>query len=304
VTTLAQPTLLPARLHRHLSAAAGRVNDCQVPGLRFDRAASLRVERGYTTADVQSQRDEVRRSLAARPSERILDLGSGPGLLACELAAEVGPSGKVTGVDISAEMNAIASHRIMEAGLDERVELLVGDAGSLAFPDACFDAAVSTQVLEYVEEVEVALAELRRVLRPGGRLILVDTDWDTLIWSARDQARAARIVEAWSGHAPHPNLPRSLAPTLRTSGFLVDELRAIALVNTSYNEGTFSYNLAAIIADFVRGGEALPDDDVDRWLAELTLLDQTDEYFFSLNRYLFRATRTNDEAHAVKNQMS
>jgi ubiquinone/menaquinone biosynthesis C-methylase UbiE len=267
-----------------------------VPGLRFDRGASLRVERAYTTADVQFQRDEVRRSLAAQPNERVLDLGSGPGLLACELAGEVGPGGKITGVDISAEMNAIASRRIMEAGLDGRVELHVGDAGALAFPDACFDAAVSTQVLEYVEEVEVALGELRRVLRPGGRLIIVDTDWDTLIWSARDQGRAARMLGAWSRHAPHPNLPRTLALTLRTAGFLVDELRAIALVNTSYNEGTYSYNLAALIADFARAQEALPDDDVEGWLAELAVLDQADEYFFSLNRYLFRATRTNDEA--------
>ena len=137
----------------------------------------------------------MRRALAARPGETILDLGSGPGILACELAVEVGPTGKVAAVDVSAEMNAIAARRVDEAGLGERIEVVLGDAAELAFPNACFDAVVSTQVLEYIEDVDRALRELRRVLRPGGRLVVLDTDWDTLVWSARDEARAARISD-------------------------------------------------------------------------------------------------------------
>jgi len=262
-----------------------------VPVLRFDHTASARLERAYTTADVQAQRDEVRRSLAAAPNERILDLGSGPGLLACELAAEVRPRGTIDGVDVSAEMNALAARRIAAAGLEGRVRLVVGDAAALPFPDGSLDAAVSTQVLEYIEDVDAALRELRRVLRPAGRVVLVDTEWDTLVWSARDLARAARILEAWRPHAPHPSLPRTLAPRLRRAGFDVEEIRAITLLNTSYDEDTYSYNMAALIADFVRAREALPDETVAEWLTELTQLDQDGEYFFSLNRYLFRAGR-------------
>jgi len=240
---------------------------------------------------VQAQRDAVRGALQARAGEEILDLGSGPGILACELAAEVGPTGKITALDVSAEMNAIASRRADEAGLGERIDVVQGDALALAFPNARFDAAISTQVIEYVDDVGQALRELRRVLRPGGRLVLLDTDWDTLVWPARDRARTARILKAWSGHAPHAHLPRRLAPQLRACGFEVEDVFSLTLLNTSYSELTFSYNLAGLVAHFIRTTNAVPEDELDAWLAELASLDADGEYFFSLNRYCFRAAR-------------
>jgi SAM-dependent methyltransferase len=261
-------------------------------GLEYDGAASARLERAYTTADVQAQRAAARRALEARPGEAILDLGSGPGILACELAAEVGPTGKVTAVDVSAEMNAIAARRVEEAGLGEQVEVVLGDAAALAFPDDCFDAAISTQVLEYVEGVDGALRELRRVLRPGGRLVVLDTDWDTLVWSARDEVRLARISEGWSGHAPHTRLPRVLAPRLRATGFDVTEVFSLTLLNTTYDESVYSHNLAGLIAHFLRTNNKLSEDDLEAWQAELAALDDEGTYFFSLNRYCFRATAT------------
>jgi ubiquinone/menaquinone biosynthesis C-methylase UbiE len=270
------------------------INDGEVSGLEYDRAASARLERAYMTADVGAQREAVRRSLAAEAGEWILDLGSGPGLLACELAAEVGAGGRITAVDISAEMNSLASRRIEAAGLTGRIEVVMGDARSLAFQDARFDAAVSTQVLEYLEDVDAALRELRRVVRPGGRLILLDTDWDTLIWSSDDRSRTERILEVWSNHAPQKDLPRTLAHRLRGCGFAVSAVAVVPLLNLSYNDGAYSHNLAALIADFVRRNRAITDREVEGWLEELSFLDRDGRYFFSLNRYLFEAAPLGD----------
>jgi ubiquinone/menaquinone biosynthesis C-methylase UbiE len=261
-----------------------------VSGLGYDREASARLERTYTTADVQAQRDTVRRALRAQPGEAILDLGSGPGILATELAAEVGPDGKITALDVSTDMNAIASRRADKAGMRERIDVVLSDASELAFADACFDAAVSTQVLEYVDDVDRALRELRRVLRPGGRLVLLDTDWDTLVWSARDEALVARILDAWRSHAPHARLPRVLASRLRAAGLHVTDVFSLTLLNTAYNESTYSYNLTGLIAHYVRSNRAVSDDELDAWLGELSSLDQEGAYFFSLNRYGFCAT--------------
>jgi SAM-dependent methyltransferase len=268
-------------------------------GLAYDGAASARLVRAYTTPDVQAQRDAVRLALQAGRSERILDLGSGPGILACELAREVGPNGAVTAVDISPEMNAIALRRAEEAGLGDRIEVVRGDAVALAFPEACFDAAVSTQVVEYVPDPDRAITELRRVLRPGGRLVLLDTDWDTLVWSASDDTRTERILNAWRNHAPHTRLPRTLAPRLRACGFQVDQIFVLTLLNTTYNEATYSHNLAALIAHFVRTNDAVPEAELDDWLADHASLDQDGAYFFSLNRYCFRATATHEAAPVV-----
>ena len=106
----------------------------------------------------------------------MLDVGSGPGLLAAEMAAEVGPGGRVVGVDPSESMLALAR------GRTDAAEFVAGGALELPVPDASFDVVVSTQVLEYVEDVAGALAEARRVLRPGGRLLVLDTDWDSIVW--------------------------------------------------------------------------------------------------------------------------
>jgi ubiquinone/menaquinone biosynthesis C-methylase UbiE len=157
----------------------------------------------------------VRRALQAQPGEAILDFGSGPGILAAELAVEVGPDGKITAVDVSADMNAIASRRAVETGMGEQIEVVLGGGAPLGFPDSCFDAAISPQALENIEDVDGALRELRRVLRPGGRLVLLDTDWDTLIWSTRNQALTAGSspVDDWEPRGSFlPMLPA--APSL------------------------------------------------------------------------------------------
>ncbi len=111
-------------------------------GMLYDNKAAGQLEQAYATTDMIVQREELRRSLRASAGESILDLGSGPGFLACELAQEVGATGRIVAVDISSDMNSIASKRIAAAGLGDRVEILEGDATALAFADAVFDAAV------------------------------------------------------------------------------------------------------------------------------------------------------------------
>ena len=185
-----------------------------------DEAASL-LERAYATTDMVLQREASRKSLRASSGEFILDLGSGPGFLACEIAEEVGETGRVFAVDISSDMNSISARRAAAAGLSDRIEISEGDATALTFPDSAFDAAVSTQVIEYLADPDAALVELARVLRPGGRLVLIDTDFDSLVWAATDRDLAARIAAAWDEHLPDPHLPCSLLPRLRAAGFAI-----------------------------------------------------------------------------------
>jgi len=262
-----------------------------MPGMLYDNKAAAQLEEAYATTDMIAQREELRRSLRASPGETILDLGSGPGFLACELAQEVGATGRIVAVDISADMNAISSKRIAAAGLGDGVEILEGDATALALADDTFDAAVSMQVIEYLADPDAALHQLVRVLRPGGRLVIIDTDWDSLVWAARDRGRAARVAAAWNEHLPDPYLPRSLAPRLRAAGFEVREIRIVPILNTAYDATTFSYNIAPLIAAFVPGRGGVSEDEAAEWLNDLAELQNQGRYFFSVNRYLFAASR-------------
>ena len=126
-------------------------------GMLYDDKAAAQLEQAYATTDMIVQREEVRRSLRASAGESILDLGSGPGFLACELAQKVGATGRIVAVDISSDMNSIASKRVEAAGVGDRVDIFEGDATALAFADATFDAAASERQLRPEGGVEIDL---------------------------------------------------------------------------------------------------------------------------------------------------
>jgi len=178
-------------------------------GLEFDEEASRRVEALYKTPDVVSYRCEVLQALEIRPGERVLDIGVGPGFLAYDLAVAAGSTGRVTGIDISEDMLSMSRGRCAETPW---AEFRTADSTRLPFADGEFDAAVSTQVYEYVADLKTALAELHRVLRPGGRALILDTDWDSIVWHSSDPARMARVLKAWGEHLVDPHLPRTFGP--------------------------------------------------------------------------------------------
>ena len=173
--------------------------------LEFDEQTATVIEALYRIRDAERRRRLVREALGARPGERILDVGCGPGFYVAELLDEVGESGSVVGLDASAAMLELARRRC--AGRDN-VDFTQADATGLPVADAEFDAALSVQVMEYVPDVAPALAELKRVLRPGGRLIIWDIDWATVSFNSGDAALTERVLRAWDEHLTHPSLPR------------------------------------------------------------------------------------------------
>ena len=253
----------------------------------FNEEAAQRTERIYSSPDVVAQREATLRSLALAAGERVLDIGCGPGYLAASMGAAVGPQGHVEGVDGSESMLALARSRC--AG-QPWVEFQLGDATSLPFDDHAFDVAVSTQVLEYVAEIDTALAQIHRVLRPGGRAIIVDTDWDSLVWHSGDAARMGRVRAAWDEHLVDPHLPRTLARRLGDLGFRV-RAEVIPIINIVLEPGTYSHGILGEIQDFVAGRHGVSEDEADAWAEDLHDLGRAGEYFFSLNRYLFVADK-------------
>lgn len=259
--------------------------------LTFDAASAKAVEAIYMTPDVVAQRARVIDLLAPAPGERILDVGVGPGLLALDLAGLVGESGRLVGLDLAPAMLAAAAERL--AGV-RHAEVRIGDAADLDLPDGAFDAAVSTQVYEYVGDMPRALGELHRVLRPGGRAVILDTDWRSLVWHSSDTARMDRMLACWDDHLADPHLPAKLGPLLRDAGFEVRRTEIVPMFSPRWQPFSYAGGMVKTIRNFVRtNGEkhGLEPAEQAAWWSDQEALMAADAFFFSVNRYAFLATR-------------
>ena len=121
--------------------------------LQFDEETAKQVEATYQTPDVVEQRRATRALLALRPGERVLDIGSGPGFLAAEMAAEVGPEGKVVGVDPSDSMLEMGRRR--DAGFDLAEATIIPILNRGSDPEA-FSRGVMPVIANFVGDPEWA----------------------------------------------------------------------------------------------------------------------------------------------------
>jgi ubiquinone/menaquinone biosynthesis C-methylase UbiE len=266
-----------------------RLDDGHAAGMvTFNDTTALAIEAMYSSADVVEQRRAALDLLDPQPGEDVLDVGCGPGYLACEIATRVGPRGSVHGVDSSQSMLATATRR-SSGEHAATVYFGVGDALRLPFPDGSFDAVAATQVYEYVPDISGALAEAFRVLRPGGRLLVLDTDWDSLVWHSSDPVRMRRVLAAWDEHVADPYLLRRIGRLLTDAGFAVARRGVHPIFDTGYDKDMFSAGVINLVAAFVPGRAGVTQAEAQAWRSDLVMLG--DDYFFSLNRYLFLAVK-------------
>ncbi|MBD0674364.1 methyltransferase domain-containing protein [Streptomyces sp. CBMA156] len=192
-----------------------------------------------TALDVQAANPGVRRlrawahdRLAARPGERALDVGAGTGSETQVLAAAVAPEGDAIGIEPHPGLRAVAEQRAAEAG--SRARFLDGDALALPLPDGESDVVWCERVLQHLTDPARAVAEMARVLRPGGRIALLDTDWSTFVLHPTAPEIRPALATVVQGTAAQPDAGRSLAGRLVEAGLTVDHLGGDVLLHDSH----------------------------------------------------------------------
>ncbi len=148
-------------------------------------------------------RDRLRAVLAPEPGERLLEIGPGTGYYTLDLAEWVGPEGRVEIFDLQQEFLDHVSGRAAERGLANVVPTQ-GDATALPYGDVSIDAVALTAVLGEIPDPPAALREIRRVLKPDGRLVVGelfgDPHFTTLSSLKRQAAEAGLSFETHSGN--------------------------------------------------------------------------------------------------------
>ena len=169
----------------------------------FHTGRGLAARCGYEAAPVGALPDRAVESFSGvgnpfslrrlRPGERVVDVGSGAGFDSFIAAGQVGPDGRVVGVDMTAEMLAKAQASAQALGLDQ-VEFREGLAEQLPIADGWADAVISNGVINLCPDKTAVFAEIRRVLRPGGHLQFAD------IANGRPLPPGAlRDIDLWTG---------------------------------------------------------------------------------------------------------
>ena len=167
---------------------------------------------------VQRLRDWVLAVLAPQPGETAVDVGAGTGSEVVRFADLVGPSGRAVGVEPQSQIRAEAVRRA--AG--STAEFVDGDALSLPFDDGSVDVLRCERVWQHLADPQQAAREVARVLAPGGRAAIVDSDWGTAVTHPGDPAVERRVRDAMIRHTPNPFAGRLLRTQLQAAGLVVD----------------------------------------------------------------------------------
>lgn len=213
--------------------------------------------------------------------DKVLDVGCGPGTDTLPLAQRVSPSGQVHGVDVDPDMIQVARRRTAEAGLERILYHYHAEVYHLPFPDNDFDSCRSERVFQHLVSPEVAIAEMGRVTKPGGSVVVLDADHGT-----------------WSTNTPETDIERRLtrffADSQQRNGYVGRQLyglfqgcrlneiesEIIPSIHTDYAEYREVFCMDKVEEEAVEAG-VVSEREIGRWRHSLESADREGCFFSS-----------------------
>jgi ubiquinone/menaquinone biosynthesis C-methylase UbiE len=258
--------------------------------MEFTESVLLAMESQRRSASAAAKQQRFLQLLQPMPGDRILDIGFGAGAFCRELAPLVAPHGSVVGIDPAPAAVDVA-RRLSALEDAAALTFVAADGHHLPFPDASFDAAVCISVLGFCRDPGQVLAEARRVLRPHGRMLAVNSDEDTRVYNGNDRELGRRIARAIADRGNDPWLGRHLAPLLTAAGFRLERETAVVDLEREYAPKTSGYALAHLMGDYLVRTAGIPATDYARWLDDLAACARDGTYCYSVVTYACLASR-------------
>ena len=247
----------------------------------YDEDMARQQEKLAATPDMMAQRRIMLKELRLKEGDHVLDVGSGNGIFAREILEIVGESGHVCGVDSAEPMVSMAT------ALCPRSQFLQGDATDLPIEDSSFDVVTASQLLCFVSAVDRAISEMFRVLKPGGRLVILDSDWGSLVWNCGDRSLMDRVFRLMIGAYADAHVPRTLSRRLIAAGFQITSRRSFSVINWEPGEDTYVKQLMGFIGPMMEASDDFTKDDWETWSEDQKATAEAGEFMFSVNRYIF-----------------
>ncbi len=217
--------------------------------------------------------------LAIAPGQHLLDVGCGLGGDAVSLAEAVGSDGRVVGVDNSEKLIVEARQRVEDVSLP--VEYHVGDIYALLFDAASFDGCRADRVFQHLDRPSDALRELIRVTKPGGRIVVGDPDWETLVIDAPQTAVTRTILNFVCDSHRHAWMGRQLYAHFQMAGLAAVEVAADTLLFIDYDLADLTVALGTRVRQAQDAG-VITEHEAAEWVESLAEASEAGRFFAAM----------------------
>ena len=226
--------------------------------------------------------------LHLRPGHHVLDVGCGTGDDVRAMAERVYPDGRAIGIDSSEVMIAEAKKR--SKGLSLHVEFRVAAAAELPFADDSFDATRSERLFQHLDDPNPALSEMIRVTRSGGRVSVLDPDWETVVIDSPDPRLTRKILLASLDTHVNPWSGRQLFALFHAAGLREIEVLPVTIPVLDFSVAEPVLELRKCVETAVKK-RVISSAEGLQWLRELEERDRAGRFFSSITGFGLFATK-------------
>jgi SAM-dependent methyltransferase len=241
------------------------------------------LENLYLCPELIEYRKSLLKRLQLEENGRLLDLGIGTSantLLILEHRKGI----RITGVDYSLAMLRHSHQKMLDLRSAHRVQLVCMDAHKINFPRHYFDYAIISQVISYVHNPVEVLKKVRGCMKPSGKILLEDSDWESFLYNSGGKEIWHPIREAWLKQSYRIDSGRRLKEFAHAAGLEVEIASSFHLQDDRFQEDRYGYWLAMIITDYLLTTKQMTNEQLQDWLATLQELSNSDGYYFGLTR--------------------
>ena len=227
--------------------------------------------------------------LHIQPGQHLLDVGCGAGDDVRAMAERVGAAGSVIGLDNSATMIHTAQERT--SGVPLSVEFRLGNVMQLDFPTATFDGVRADRVLHHITGYEQAFAEMVRITRRHGRVVIFEPDFDGMIINAPDKAMTRQVIHTYTDRFAQGQCGRQLYQLYKAADLQEIALYPIPFLFTEVALAEQLIGLSTLISDMATSQPAKAEQ-LARWLDGVKQAGEEGAFFFMLLGITVVGTKT------------